>query len=217
MISAFFWRRYSVAIDRLNKNPLNVKFAKDNNNVPTFPSRVSLWLYISHEILLEQPIDYLEFGVFEGDSIREWCRLNKSTDSRFYGFDTFTGMPEDWIKGFERGAFSTQGKVPKIEDERVNLIKGLFQETLYDFLKKFRRKNRMVIHIDADLYSSALFVLFSLHYHLMKDDIIIFDDFLDPIGEFKAFNDYCQAFKVHTTLLAAVKSGKLIDKCAFLF
>lgn len=216
-ISAFIWRRYSVTFERVNGTPLNLMFTRAHNDIPTFPDRVSLWRYISQVFLKDEPIDYLEFGVFKGDSIRKWCSLNDSLESRFYGFDTFTGLPEDWFEGFGRDAFSTDGETPKIQDSRVHFIKGLFQDTLYDFLKNYERQNRIVVHIDSDLYSSALFVLLSLHYRLERNDVIIFDDFLDPLGEFKAFDDYCRSFQVRPKPIASVKFGKLTDKCAFIF
>ena len=88
--------------------------------------------------------------------------------------------------------------------------------TQLDFLKSFNRKNRMVIDIDADLYSSTLFVLSSMHYYLKEGDIIMFDDFLDPLGEFMAFSNYCQAFRIKLRIISAVKYGKLSDKASFM-
>ena len=37
----------------------------------------------------------------------------------------------------------------------------------------------------------------------------MFDDFLDPLGEFMAFSNYSQAFKIKTKLISAVKFGEL--------
>ena len=36
-----------------------------------------------------EPINYLEFGVYTGESLRKWTALSNNTDSRFYGFDSF--------------------------------------------------------------------------------------------------------------------------------
>ena len=33
------------------------------------------------------PIDYIEFGVFRGDTIRRWVKDNQSSGSSFVGFD----------------------------------------------------------------------------------------------------------------------------------
>ncbi len=80
-----------------------------------------------------------------------------------------------------------------------------------------RRSNIIVLHMDADLYSSALFVLISMHQYLRKGDVLMFDDFLDPLGEFKAFSDYCQALRIKPEIVSAVRYGKLFDKAAFIF
>ena len=96
-------------------------------------------------------------------------------------------------------------------------MKGSFQDTFWNFfLNCFSRKNRIVVHVDADLYSSTLFVLLSMHHYLTEGDVIMFDDFLDPLGEFMAFNNYCQAFRLKPKLISAVKYRGLFDKVAFM-
>lgn len=216
IISLIFWRRYSVTFDRINRNPLNKKFATENHNVPIFTNRSNQWHYIYHEILHDLPIDYFEFGVFMGNSIREWINMSISPDSRFYGFDTFTGLPEHWFKDFSKSAFNVGGKIPDILDPQVTFVKGIFQDTLGNFLNGFNRRNRIVVNMDADLYSSTLFVLLSMHHYLKEGDIIMFDDFLDPLGEFMAFGNYCQAYRIEPKLITAVKYGDFFDKVAFM-
>ena len=44
----------------------------------------------------------------------------------------------------------------------------------------------------------------------------MFDDFLDPVGEFRAYLDYTQSFKVYPKLISIVKYKGYIDKAAFL-
>ena len=65
-VSMFFWWRYSVTFDRINRNAINREFAEKNRGVPVFPDRYRSWKYIYHDILKDAPIDYLEFGVFRG-------------------------------------------------------------------------------------------------------------------------------------------------------
>lgn len=193
-----------------------MKFLLKNKNAVSLPDRKSLWLHISRNYLSKKAIDYLEFGVFEGNSIRKWSEINSDSMSRFYGFDTFTGLPEDWFGNMGEGTFTTEGKIPEIQDSRVTFVKGLFTDTLDVFLRDYNRKNKIVLHIDADLYSSTLFVLISLRRILVNGDIIIFDDFMDPVGEFKAFLDYCHAFGINPRLIAYVAYGKFIDKATFI-
>lgn len=59
-----------------------------------------------------------------------------------------------------------KGNIPSIYDNRILLIKGLFQETLDLFLQNYYSENRMVIHLDCDLYASTLYVLTRLHDQL---------------------------------------------------
>ena len=71
--------------------------------------------------------------------------------------------------------------------------------------------------MDADLYFSALFVMISMHLYMRKGNVLIFDDFLDPLREFEAFSDYCHAFRIRPETVSAVRYGKLFDKAAFIF
>ena len=52
----------------------------------------------------------------------------------------------------------------------------------------------MVLNIDSDLYSSALYALTSMHPLLRSGDYVYFDEFFDPLNEFSAFNDYIRSY-----------------------
>jgi len=162
--------------------------------------RYSIYKYLSDEIIKDSSIDYLEFGVFEGESIKKWKELNKDADSRFYGFDTFTGLPEDWGNK-PRSHFDMRGTPPGLDDKRVFFVKGLFQGTLGTFLQDFSPRSRLIIHLDADLYSSTLYCLTTLNPFVADDTILIFDEFSDLNHEFAAFHDYCRSFRRQFKLL----------------
>lgn len=78
-------------------------------------SRYDLYKFILEKERLDGEIDYLEFGVASGCSLRWWVENNKSQKTRFVGFDTFEGLPEDWVYA-KKGAFTTKGKLPDIQD-----------------------------------------------------------------------------------------------------
>lgn len=183
---------------------------KYGRNSAILSSRNQLYTYINNYIS-NQAISYFEFGVFQGASIRYWTRLNDNKNSGFYGFDTFSGLPESWNNftgGLEKGTFDTKGQVPDIKDERVSFYKGLFQDTLPDFLEEFNSDRQLVINIDADLYSSTLYVLTMSHRILKKGSIVLFDEFSSVLHEFRAFEDYCMAYGVSFEVLAYTKSSK---------
>ena len=172
------------------------KWLETNELVVKFETRYDLYRYINHEIVQNGPIDYLEFGVAEGKSIRYWLQLNQHQSSRFFGFDTFEGLPEKWkvfTEAIPKGSYSVGGKIPEFDDPRVRFSKGLFQTTLPDFLEDFTRHNRLIINCDADLYSSTLYVLASLNHLIVPGSIVIFDEF-STMEEFRAFRDFTQSF-----------------------
>jgi hypothetical protein len=120
--------------------------------------------------------------------MRWWVENNRHPDSTFVGFDTFEGLPEDWGT-MPRGIFTANGEVPAIADPRCSFVKGLFQETLADWLAGRDLASRTVVNLDADLYSSTLGVLIQLLPKLKQSDIVMFDDFSSPLDVFRAFAD----------------------------
>lgn len=151
-------------------------------------------------------IYYLEFGVAKGDSFKWWVENIKSEDSRFVGFDTFSGLPEGWGH-FKEGDMSANDSFPDVNNDiRCRFEKGIFQKTLPPFLKEFNTDLRKVVHMDADIYSSTLFALTMMGPFLKKDDILIFDEFNVPMHEFKAFTEFLSSFYVKVTLLGAVNN-----------
>ena len=175
-----------------------------NKNVK-YEDRFKLHEFIFNEELKDQTIDYLEFGVASGIAFKWWVEKNKNPESRFYGFDVFTGLPEDFGV-MKKAHYDTKGVTPDIDDQRVTFIPGLFQKSLPNFLKEFRSEKRKVIHMDADLYSSTLFVLTRLLPFLKKDDIIIFDEFGVPTHEFRAFSDIVSSYYLEFEILAAINN-----------
>lgn len=151
-------------------------------------------------------VDYLEFGVASGNSMRWWAGENENADSRLYGFDTFEGLPENWGSTFKKGAM--RADVPQTGDERVKFVKGLFQDTLPGFLKEhdLSGSKRKIIHLDADLFSSTLFALSSLSPVLRPGDIILFDEFNVPNHEYYALRIFEKTFYRKLKLLGAVNN-----------
>jgi hypothetical protein len=207
---------HSDFLDLVNHNALVGRWvAEHSGRIPTFGNLYDFYRYIHGEVCGGTVIDFLEFGVYAGHSIKFWSQMNSDPESRFIGFDSFEGLPEDWLGKYTKGAFDVGGAVPRIDDGRVKFIKGWFQNTLPGFLKEFTPRSRLVVHSDSDLYSSTLFTLATLDTLLVPGSVIVFDDFWMPTHVFRAFADYKSAF--WRSAHAVAMTSDYADRAAFVF
>ena len=171
-------------------------------------NRVNLRPVLFEKLITNENLDdfiYLEFGVYKGTTMKWWLENNKNANAQFYGFDTFEGLPEAWGH-YEKGGMTVNHQFPDITDSRVKFIKGLFQDTVLNFTKSTELNKKLIIHIDADLYSSTLFVLTTLAQYMKKGDIIIFDEFNVPNHEFRAWQDFVNSYYIKFTPLIATEN-----------
>lgn len=156
---------------------------------------------------------WLEFGVYRGRTI---TAIAQNTTNIIYGFDSFEGLPEFWDVDNPEGVYSLGGTIPLgaiagSNDQNpgmydksptqviqpwpanVNLIKGLFGDSLPPFLEKCKEPVAFV-NIDSDLYSSAKTVLDLLEDRFQDGTILTFDELCDyPTyreHEIKAFAEF---------------------------
>ena len=151
----------------------------------------------------------MEFGVFEGKSINYFS--NKLKTQKFFGFDSFEGLPNDWMgHSMPDSTFDLGGTLPKVNDNVV-LIKGLFKYSLPDFLKNFN-ESVSLIHIDCDIYESTLEVFNLLGSRIDKGTIVIFDEYHSypgwRYGEHRALQEACEKFKLNYKYLSINNSHK---------
>jgi O-methyltransferase len=159
---------------------------------------------VGQEALENKPATYLEFGVYQGASIRLWLNLIAHPQARFVGFDTFTGLPERWRPTEPAGHFNANGAIPDIQDPRCSFEVGLFQDSLPHFVQHNDLSGRLIINLDADMFTSTLFVLTTLAPYLKPEDIIFFDEFSCPLDEFRAFEEFVRSFRIKYEVVAAV-------------
>lgn len=157
--------------------------------------------------LAAAPLDYFEFGVMDCKTFNRVLTFVPHPGARFYGFDTFGGLPEPWVCETEDDSVGLRrdaGELapvnpPAVYDARAVLYKGLFQDTLPEALERAfpagrDPERRLFLNIDSDLYTSALYALTSMHLLLRDGDLVYFDEFFDAMNEFAAFNDYIRAY-----------------------
>ena len=199
-LNLYYLTKFSIWISRNRKIAYNDFPSKWDYN-----KRYGLYKWVVEKENLETaPVNYMEFGVAQGYSFKWYLKQNTNPESRFYGFDTFTGLPEDWGP-FKKGTFDNQNKCPEIDDPRGKFYQGLFQQTVPGFLKELNN-NRNIVLMDADLYSSTLYVITTIAPFLKKGDIIFFDEFAVPTHEFKAFHDFVQSYYFNLELIGAANN-----------
>ena len=149
------------------------------------------------------PVLYVEFGVAKGASMRYWSKLLTHPDSLLHGFDSFEGLPSKWTFGRDIGLFSTDGRVPEIDDSRVRFFKGWFQDTLPAY--EWPERDVLVVSLDADLYSSTTIALDHTREHLRVGSYLYFDEFNYRADELRAFDDFLRANPMTFEMVAATR------------
>tara|TARA_B100000767_G_scaffold233178_1_gene225400 strand:+ start:371 stop:2557 length:2187 start_codon:yes stop_codon:yes gene_type:complete len=144
-------------------------------------------LFDSMIALSKKARPFYEFGVFKGEAFQYLI----NTFKKGYGFDTFSGIPEDW-HDLKAGTYSSYDSIPKIEGG--DFIVGKFEDTLPGFFSE-PRPMASIINFDADLYSSTICALNFSKPVIDQHTILIFDEFLVNENwekdEYKALNEFC--------------------------
>lgn len=155
--------------------------------------------------------DYLEFGVFNGNSIGSMylaCRAAQTKSTRLFGFDAFEGLPansekEDdgvWKKGFYTCSFEQMQNCLQrrnVPPDEIIWVKGWYDNTLNkETIERYNLRNLGIVFVDCDTYSSSKAVLDFISPLITKPVIICFDDWklndldIKEMGEYKSFNEF---------------------------
>lgn len=142
--------------------------------------------------------DYYEFGVYKGFSLWFATQIAQEyghADMRFFGFDSFEGLPEPvgvdrkpdahgstFAKGcFCAGLSYVESALKKngADMTKVTLVKGYYEDVLVDGLVAERdMKPAAVILVDCDMYNSTMVVLRFIKDLLVPGTVLLFDDWL---------------------------------------
>lgn len=161
-----------------------------------------LWPYLRYAVEQSNPAEnmqnlYMEMGVYSGNTFMG-IRRSLPTDITLYGFDTFTGLPEDWeLPGnlktdgvtpatfYRKGAFA----LPYMPDtpDFSEYIVGDVRNTLVPFLEEHNAPISFV-HYDLDLYSSTKYAIENTYTRFKEGTVLVFDDIYNlPMWEHHAF------------------------------
>ncbi|TMM25517.1 MAG: class I SAM-dependent methyltransferase [Actinobacteria bacterium] len=169
------------------------------------PRRGALYDFIAERIR-DRKVLYLEFGVHRGWSMRYWSEALRHPEAMLHGFDSFVGLPEDFDApgGYPKGHFSTGGAAPEIADSRVTFHVGWFEETLPSY--ELPEHEILVVNLDADLYSSTIYVLRHLRDEIHPGTLLFLDDMSRPDHEPKAFAEFMDESGLRFRPVAADRS-----------
>jgi hypothetical protein len=165
--------------------------ARELDGVPTYRTRGQLWQAAS-ERLQRGKATVLELGVASGDATRFWLSMVRNPELEWHGFDTFTGLPEPWVRGgirfAEPGTFDAGGAPPDVTDPRVIWHVGRIEETLPGAEIDF--ESPLCVLFDLDLYGPSAFALEWLLDHLKRGDLLYFDEAYDPWHERRLLDEF---------------------------
>ena len=176
-------RAYQSTVSFIEENMINSAVCNNRNEV---------FNYALKHLTCDDGL-ILEFGVKSGKTITELAIKPQLQKKTIYGFDSFIGIPEDWLGTKTlKGQLSNEGKIPKVP-KNVKLIEGWFKDTI-DTFKENHKNNISLMHIDCDLYSSTNDILTKLKEQISTGTIIIFDEFFNypnwQSHEYKAWQEF---------------------------
>lgn len=159
--------------------------------------------------------DYCEFGLFKGYSFwfaQDQARGRGFDRMRFFGFDSFAGLPavrgvdctrnDDFYQG--QYACSREQVVRNLDSKGVDwqrtfLTEGYYDDVLNEQTRRTLGLEKVAIAlIDCDLYASTACVLHFLRDHMINGTILIMDDWNcfdrdDERGQRRALGEFLQA------------------------
>ncbi len=184
---------------------------------PGAPDAIDRAFKLAGDLHAGEPFgDYYEFGIYKGYTFFSAYRAARRlglTETRFYGFDSFQGLPQvedvDKTGGrFFKGQFTcTRQRVEKnlrkygVDFEKIRLIEGFYEDTLDEQLKKDLPARRAgVVLFDCDLYSSTCTALDWLGDLITNKTVLVFDDWYsftegEELGQQRALKEFQQQNK----------------------
>jgi len=191
-------------------------------NFPVFTPRFNMARFLAHYEIFKKiyklPGVIIDLGVYRGASSFTWaklCEIFCPTDvkKKIFAFDTFKGFPnlnENDIEKKEldikKGGYNCGKNILsdlELAQEAMNQDKFINHINRIEFIKgnvintipKFCKENNIkiaLLNLDLDLYEPTKIALENFEPLMVKNSIIILDEYADNnfIGETKAVDEY---------------------------
>ena len=160
-----------------------------------------------YKMIVNLPGAIIETGVFKGASLIRFATfrilLEFSHSRKIIGFDAFGKFPKQLLKeddAFARHFESSAGEGISIDEiekvflhkkiENIELVEGNINETVPKYKKEHPELKIALLHIDTDVYEPAITALNNLYDKVVKNGLIVFDDYAAVGGETKAVDEF---------------------------
>jgi hypothetical protein len=156
--------------------------------------------------------DIVECGVFKGSSLIRLLTfrdlLTKKIKKKVIGFDSFGKFPNQIIKedkkfakshdktsgyGIKKNILETALRKKKFNN--FELIKGDVFKTIPEYLRKNTKLRISFLHLDMDVFEPTKLVLNLLYSKIVKNGVILIDDYNYVNGATKATKEFLSIHK----------------------
>tara|TARA_B100000795_G_C22784650_1_gene434025 strand:+ start:88 stop:744 length:657 start_codon:yes stop_codon:yes gene_type:complete len=179
--------------------------------------------------------DIIECGVFKGVSLIRFLTfrdIDKSSKTKkVYGFDVFGSFPKPI---FNKEHKKRDTNFAKLHDKKIGLgmnlkklenvlkkknfknfclIKGDVTKTIDEFIERKKNLKISLLHLDMDIYEPTKHTLNKLFKFIVKDGIILIDDYRHIKGATVAIDEFLKENKkLHIQKLSSTSRPSFIIK-----
>lgn len=151
----------------------------------------------------------VECGVFKGASLVRFAGFRDlfggAYATKIIGFDIFGEFPETAFENdkkyrekFMVAAGASSISVDQLRDilkhkgvsDNVDLVKGDITKTIPEYLEKNPHLKISLLNLDVDIYEPSVAILEHLYPRLVRNGVLVLDDYGTFPGETKAVDDY---------------------------
>ena len=169
--------------------------------------------YELYKSIVNLPGHIVECGVYKGASLIRFTTFREVLESpysrKIIGFDAFGKFPEQESADDQRFIERHEGEgghgIPVDELKAVfthksltnyELVQGDICDTVPKYLAEHPELKIALLHIDVDVYKPSVVILNNLYDRVVREGLVVFDDFGTVAGETRAIDEFFEGREV---------------------